>query len=102
MTLYMRDYRSSEAGKQKFSDMRAARRQFIDEIKSVPCEVCENTFPPYCMDFHHRDPETKKFGIGQQATVCGLERLLAEIDKCAILCAICHRKVEAGDVSLGG
>jgi hypothetical protein len=41
------------------------------------------------LEFHHRDPRTKKFGLGQFDG--SLARLLAEAEKCDLLCANCHR-----------
>lgn len=88
---YMRQYRANPEKAEKIKAARDARRKLVDAIKSVPCEGCGGKFPPYCMDFHHIDPTTKEFNIGTNASVIGLQRLLDEIDKCAILCANCHR-----------
>jgi len=66
------------------------RRRFLDTLKEgKPCARCADVFPPVAMDFHHRDPATKdkKF----QWAAAGRERLLAEIEKCDLLCANCHR-----------
>jgi hypothetical protein len=51
---------------------------------------CGGTFPPECMDFDHRPGEKKLFGIGQGLRR-KLEALLAEIAKCDLVCANCHR-----------
>lgn len=66
------------------------KRQLIQEFKKVPCADCGQSFPPYCMDFDHRDPSQKSFTI---ARVCayGRAKLLAEIAKCDVVCAVCHR-----------
>lgn len=66
------------------------RRQWINNIKNVPCIDCGGIFPPECMDFHHRDPKQKVMSIGQNIKL-GLSRLIAEIEKCDIICANCHR-----------
>jgi hypothetical protein len=43
------------------------------------------------MDFDHRDPNTKLFAItGGHAPLLSRKRLIAEIDKCDIVCANCH------------
>jgi hypothetical protein len=42
------------------------------------------------MDFDHRDGETKLFNIGN-ATNFDRQRILAEIHKCDLVCANCHR-----------
>lgn len=67
---------------------RDTNRAFIHEIKSVPCADCDKSFDPICMDFDHLGD--KSFSISQ-AMSCSLDRLLAEIDKCEVVCANCHR-----------
>lgn len=67
-------------------------RQLLAEHKSAPCMDCGGTFPSVCMDFDHRPGEIKKFAVsamvGQQRTPA---QLLAEIAKCDLVCANCHR-----------
>lgn len=69
-------------------DKRDYVRSLIHEIKSVPCADCKNTYDPFCMDFDHMGD--KSFTISQSMTR-PLEVILAEIDKCEIVCANCHR-----------
>lgn len=40
-------------------------------------------------DFHHKDPTQKDFSIGKQAK--SFLSIKEELDKCELLCAICHR-----------
>lgn len=51
---------------------------------------CGQTFPMCVMDFDHRDPSLKCFGIGQYKEG-SVTKLLAEIAKCDVVCANCHR-----------
>lgn len=54
------------------------------------CQKCsENRF--YLLDFHHKDPSQKSFGIAQKSNV-KLSTLMPEIEKCIILCSNCHRE----------
>lgn len=64
----------------------------IEQIKASPCMDCENSYPPECMDFDHRDPEQKIAGVGH-VMACRLAwtRIEAEIAKCDLVCANCHR-----------
>lgn len=53
------------------------------------CRFCpESRYP--CLDFHHRDGGDKLGTIGQ-IRHWPHDRLLAEIEKCDIVCANCHR-----------
>ena len=52
---------------------------------------CGGSFPPVCMDFDHVRGE-KLFNIGSEARGgVGWERILAEVAKCELVCANCHR-----------
>jgi len=62
---------------------------FIDSLKSHPCLDCERSLPPVCMDFDHVRG-VKKFKISRMVT-CTQEVILAEIAKCDLVCANCHR-----------
>jgi hypothetical protein len=53
------------------------------------CVDCGYSVCPEALQFHHRDPSTKEFGLG---TFNGsLARLIQEAAKCDLLCANCHR-----------
>ena len=62
---------------------------YIRKAKDVPCADCGGRFPSVCMDFDHiRD---KNYTIAQHKHSWGLKTLQAEIDKCDVVCANCHR-----------
>jgi hypothetical protein len=63
----------------------------LDQLRSVPCSDCGGSFPQCCMDFDHLDPATKRDGVTRMISHASLERILAEVDKCEIVCANCHR-----------
>ena len=69
---------------------RTKLRAHLHELKSSPCADCGRRFDPVCMDFDHRPGEAKLFGIGKSLHV-KREDLLAEIAKCDLVCANCHR-----------
>jgi hypothetical protein len=43
-------------------------------------------------DFHHRQPELKSFKISDKISSLTWDKLQLELDKCDMLCAICHRE----------
>jgi len=70
------------------------RRAFVAELKKAGCSRCSERHPA-CLDFHHKDPATKIAGICQMLrSGVSLELIEAEITKCELLCANCHRKEE--------
>jgi hypothetical protein len=77
-------------------ERRERNRSIVIEIKHSPCADCSQIFPPVCMDFDHRTGEEKIYGrTGGVArlvnTGSSVEKLLAEIQKCDLVCANCHR-----------
>jgi len=52
-----------------------------------------------CLEFHHRNPKTKKMSVS--AIFHGghsLELLKSEIEKCDVLCANCHKREHASPI----
>jgi hypothetical protein len=66
------------------------KRAWLDELKAGPCADCGGDFPPFVKDWHHRDPDSKSFNVSERWGR-SKEILLAEIEKCDLLCANCHR-----------
>ena len=65
---------------------------FLRELRRVPCAVCGQTFEPHQMDFDHRDRDTKSFRVtAGRAMLMSRARLVAEVSKCDVVCANCHR-----------
>lgn len=72
---------------------RLETRTFIQELKQGrPCMDCGEVHPYWAMDFDHRDPLNKKFSIGEAPRrASSRDKLLKEIEKCDLVCALCHR-----------
>jgi hypothetical protein len=99
-----RDVHSQRASKKRWYDKhrdvyynrnvrnRAKRVAMVREMKDKPCVDCGQRFPFFAMEFDHRDGETKEFNIATAVrTLIGLDRLLKEIEKCDLVCCLCHR-----------
>lgn len=54
------------------------------------CQVCGCLFHPACFEFHHKNPTLKDKDPSKMLSL-SKERLYAELDKCILLCANCHR-----------
>ena len=48
----------------------------------------------------HINPKDKNFSIGSGGYTRSWKRVKEELDKCVLLCANCHREVEAGIAQL--
>lgn len=77
----------------KAREDRRRRREWLDSLKAdKPCLDCGGEFPPYVMDFDHRDPATKLHNVARMLDRNRPEtEILAEIAKCDLVCANCHR-----------
>lgn len=93
-------WKKSERGQLLVKRQRARRLQrqkdFINGFKNRPCADCGIQYPSYVMDFHHRDPSDKDFTV---ARIKGKPRkvIKAEIEKCDLVCANCHRERHHGE-----
>src|SRR5437660_4297026 len=69
-------------------------RKLIRDAKNVPCADCGHRYPHYVMDFDHRPGEKKCFRLAAAAgqTRLSWEKMAAEIAKCDVVCANCHRE----------
>lgn len=74
--------------------LRDSNRDIIRKAKDVPCADCGQSFPTHCMDFDHRPGVDKVANIGASVARWASDpaALIAEIAKCDVVCANCHRK----------
>lgn len=70
------------------------RRGWLDSLKAdIPCADCGNIYEPFNMDWHHVDEKSETTARGSSFKWgWPKERILAEIAKCVLLCALCHRR----------
>ncbi len=79
------------------SRQRQRRREKKDWVNSLKdqCERCGYNNLVAALEYHHVDPATKEASIADAVrNMWTEEHILAEINKCKLLCANCHREVE--------
>jgi hypothetical protein len=82
------------------------RLKHFNEMERVKLHYgCQNPscswkseFYGFALDFHHKDRGLKENTLSKMPNK-QLTNIAAEINKCVVLCAICHRSVHAGIVS---
>jgi len=62
------------------------------EYKNGKCKICGYNKCINALEFHHRDPSTKKENWDNMSG-WRWERIVKELDKCDLLCANCHREI---------
>lgn len=77
------------------SRARAESHRLVAARKAEPCRRCGGSFPPVAMDLHHIDPGLKVANVSRLARDGRVNAVVAELAKCEVLCANCHRVVEA-------
>ena len=64
------------------------------------CELCGYKKCVQALDFHHKDPNEKDFGIAASGQTRSWTKLMLELDKCALVCRNCHAELHAGLVTI--
>ena len=81
-------------------DAVAARRRRVKEILVAEaggrCVICGYDRSIAALEFHHRDPATKRFALGASGLTRSIASMREEAGKCDLLCSNCHAEVEVG------
>ena len=96
-----RTYRDrAEYLKQAVAKRRRKIKEFAVAYKGGRCQVCRYNKSIWALDLHHIDPRTKAFGIAEKGYSRSWEAVKKEADKCVLVCANCHREIDAGITQL--
>jgi hypothetical protein len=90
----------SERRKREGNTQVKRKKEYLNELKSVPCSVCGNQYHPVLMDLHHLDESQKKFSPSNGVHKYGWDALREEVKKCIVVCSNCHRLIHNDLVSL--
>jgi hypothetical protein len=89
-----KDYQKENARSHRANYRQTAKEYVWDYMSTHPCVSCGES-DPHVLEFHHVRGEkvvevSRLIGRGPS-----LEKLKAEIEKCDVLCANCHRRLTA-------
>lgn len=88
-------YHLGEGQKEKYHargrSTKTKRRTIVNSYKDKPCMDCGVKYPPFVMDFDHRDPSKKVAGINELIKTGTMDQVIDEIEKCDVVCSNCHR-----------
>lgn len=77
------------------------RKNNLIKVFNSKCSLCGWDGYQEGLEFHHVHPEEKEFGIGgNNAVTKALEKQLAEMRKCILVCANCHRGIHYGYIEV--
>lgn len=80
---------------QAVSDYRRRRKENLIKVCGNRCALCGYDKLPAGLEFHHIDPTQKSYGIASKGTCHAIDKDLAEVQKCLLVCANCHREIHA-------
>jgi hypothetical protein len=72
---------------------RKAIRQKALLYKGGRCQRCGYDRCQEALEFHHLTSSQKEFGISSRGYTRSWSKIQAELDKCMLLCANCHREI---------
>jgi 5-methylcytosine-specific restriction endonuclease McrA len=82
------------------SEAVARRRRKVKETlveeAGGKCVICGYDKSVFALEFHHRDPSQKSFGLAHRGITRSIAEVRREAEKCVLLCANCHAEVERG------
>lgn len=85
--------------KQKLRGLK--RKLEIIKSRGGKCEVCGYDKNLSALQFHHKDPNTKKFPLdARHLSNRTMEEINNELDKCMLVCANCHAELHNPDLDI--
>ena len=75
---------------------RKRAKQKLVEIAGGKCQLCGYDKCQAALEFHHLDPAEKDFAVTGSRVTRRFELMVAEVLKCVLVCANCHREIHQG------
>lgn len=75
-------------------------KEMAIEYKGEECNICGYKRCKSALEFHHLDPSKKDFAISAKGYTRSWETVKAELNKCIMVCANCHREIHDGIIDL--
>ena len=93
-------YRCCKCRSAGVAKQRRRTKQTLVAEAGGECALCGYSRCLAALQFHHLDRSSKAFPLSLRGVTRSLEKVRAEAQKCALLCANCHAEVEAGVASV--
>lgn len=103
-TLHFRDssgrWRCRKCRVEAVQRRRSKIKEMAVQYKGGRCCICGYKKFIGALEFHHLNPKEKDFSISLKGYTKGWGTVKAELDKCILVCANCHREIHAGLINL--
>lgn len=97
-------YRCLKCRSDAVTERRRRVKQILVREAGGACSICGYRRCIAALEFHHLDPDSKRFSLSHRGVARSIAKARAEASKCVLVCANCHAEVEAGfaTVTVGG
>lgn len=96
----LKTFNEKEFQKSYISNHRQENRRRAIHYLGNQCNICKlENLPLCCWDIHHIDPNKKEANVSQLFAY-SWDKVKKEVDKCILLCALCHRVTHNGEERL--
>lgn len=89
------DPNSYEYQKDIQKNYRVRLKERLLYVMGNKCQICGYNKCDKALEFHHLNPEEKEFTISYNMNK-SWDKVVTEVQKCALLCANCHRELHDG------
>lgn len=86
------NYRCLKCRAEAVNNRRLKLKKLAVEYMGGSCQFCGYDRCIGALEFHHKDPSQKDFGISAKGYTRSFDKVKTELDKCVMLCANCHRE----------
>ena len=93
-------YRCVKCRSEAVQKRREATKQILIDYKGGKCEICGYNKCNAALEFHHKEPNEKDFGLAYKGYTHSLEACKKEVDKCILVCSNCHREIHSGLIDI--
>jgi len=96
--LYKKEWRKKHPGYANMHRKKSYQKnkRMLQKLKTNGCAKCGYNKYNACLEFHHVNPENKKFYI--TVDTMGRKDLTDELNKCILLCNRCHREIHTKEI----
>jgi hypothetical protein len=90
-----RRYRCRKCAVESVVKRRRKIKKMSVEYKGGKCVKCGYCKCIDALEFHHKDPTKKDFGIAKKGFTRSWEKVKEELDKCDLVCSNCHKEIHS-------
>lgn len=89
-------FRCTRCSRAAVAERRRRVKRILVEEAGGRCVICGYSKCIRALQFHHRDPDQKRFNLAGRGLSRSMSALRREARKCVLLCGNCHCEVEDG------